>query len=139
MLKYYNIPVTHNDCITQEVIRVFKPYLSTIRVTLFDQYKHLGIEDPITFQPKNKTPHLNRSPYSLGSSENASTPNQNLIKTNTVIAQESIAENTQLTNPQTHNSTLPAQETRHSNLPHESITISASISNQHQKNSHSEK
>ena len=139
MLKYYNIPVKPNDCITQEVIRVFKPYLSTIRVTLFDQYKHLGIEDPITFQPKNKTPHLNKSPHPLGSSENASTPNQNLIKTNTVITQESITENTQLTSPQTNNSTLPAQEIRHSNLPHESITISASTSNQHQKNSHPEK
>ena len=98
MLKYYNIPVTPNDCITQEVIRVFKPYLSTIRVTLFDQYKHLNIEDPITFQPENKTPHLNKSPPLLSSPKEASTPNQTLIKTNTLITQEPTIKNTQSTN-----------------------------------------
>ena len=55
MIKYYKIPITPDNYISKEIIRVFKPYLSTIRVTLFNQYKHLNIEDPIVFQAPNNT------------------------------------------------------------------------------------
>ena len=55
MIKYYKIPITPDNYISKEIIRVFKPYLSTIRVTLFNQYKHLNIEDPIVFQTPNNT------------------------------------------------------------------------------------
>ena len=55
MIKYYKIPITPDNYISKEIIRVFKPYLSTIRVTLFNQYKHLNIEDPIVFQTPNDT------------------------------------------------------------------------------------
>ena len=120
MIKYYNIPVTFDDDITKEIIKVFKPYLSTIRVTLFEQYKHLNIEDPISFQSQKPIPHQNLS-QAQKSTNVTSASNKALKQNNIITSQKSTTITTPLLTPNIDISVSPvppiATANKSSNVP----------------------